>query len=263
LRESYVPPPATSPWDPYHLNSLSFAPGGDLLVSARNTSAAYWINAKSGRIVATLGGKHSTYVLGAGARFAWQHDVEQVGGQVTMFDDEAAPTEGKQSRGLLLRLNSTHRTATVLNEYVLPQPALAGSQGNFQRLPNGNVFVGWGQLPDFSEYTSAGKLLYLGRLPGPDESYRAYRSTWIGEPLTAPSLAVQGTNLYASWNGATQVAAWQALAGSSPSSLSAVGAPVGRAGFETQLGTGNSGPYYAVQALDAAGHVLSTSAVVK
>jgi hypothetical protein len=267
LRESYVAPPATSPWDPYHLNSLSFSSSGELIVSARDTSAAYWIDPKSGRVLATLGGKHSTFVLGAGARFAWQHDVEQQGGQVSMFDDEAAPVEGKQSRGLVLRLSWTRRTATVLDEYVLPQPALAGSQGNLERLPNGNFFVGWGQLPYFSEYTPTGKLLYLGRLPGPDESYRAYRSTWTGEPVIAPSLAVQGAGggaqLYASWNGATQVAAWQALAGPSPGSLGAVGAPVARQGFETPLATSSPGPYYAVQALDAVGRVLSTSAVVR
>jgi hypothetical protein len=266
LRESYVTPPATSPWDPYHLNSLTFSPSGDPIISARNTSAAYWVSRKTGQIFAILGGKRSTFKLGAGAHFAWQHAVEQQGDQVTVFDDEAAPVEGKQSRGLLLRLNWAHHTATVLQEFLLPQPALAGSQGNVQRLPNGNFFVGWGQLPYFSEYTSTGNLLYLGRLPGPDESYRAFRFPWIGEPLSAPSLTVQraggGADLYASWNGATQVAAWQPLAGSRPSSLAAVAAPVARQGFETLIAAGNSGPYYAVHALDSAGHVLGSSPVI-
>ena len=57
-------------------------------------------------------------------------------------------------------------------------------------LADGNVFVGWGQLPYFSEYTASGKLLYLGSLHAPDESYRTYRDPWVGLPLTKPSIAL-------------------------------------------------------------------------
>jgi Arylsulfotransferase (ASST) len=267
LRESYVPPPSTSPWDPYHINSLSFSSTGSLIISARNTSAAYWVHPYNGQIFAVLGGKHSTFKLGAGAHFAWQHDVEQQAGeQLSLFDDEAAPPEGKQSRGLWLRLNWEKHTATVLHEYLLPRPALAGSQGNLEHLSDGNVFVGWGQLPFLSEYTAAGSLQYIGKLPGPDESYRTYRSPWTGLPTTPPTAATQAaggdTNVYASWNGATQVATWQLLAGSSPSSLAKVGQPVARQGFETLIATNSPGPYYAVRALDSSDRVLSTSSAV-
>jgi hypothetical protein len=267
LRESYVTPPSTSPWDPYHLNSLNFSSTGSLIISARDTSAVYWVHPSNGRIFAALGGKHSTFTLGAGAHFNWQHDLEQQAGeQVSVFDDEAAPPEGKQSRGLWLRLNWEKHTATVLHEYLLPHPALAGSQGNLEHLANGNIFVGWGQLPYLSEYNPAGSLQYLARLPGPDESYRTYRSPWTGLPTTRPSVAARAvtgaTDVYASWNGATQVAAWQLLAGSSPSSLANVGEPIARQGFETLLAANSSGPYYEVKALDSSGRVLGTSAAV-
>ena len=71
----------------------------------------------------------------------------------------------------------------------------------------------------------------------------------------------QGT-VYASWNGATQVAAWRVLAGASPNGLKAV-AESPRSGFETaiQLSAAAAGGYLAVQALDAKGQVLGTSAV--
>jgi hypothetical protein len=265
LRDSYTPIPINhTPWDPYHLNSISFGPSGAPIISARNTWAAYWINRRSGRIFATLGGKHSTFRFLGGARFAWQHDVlQQLGEQVSLFDDEAVPAVGKQSRGLVLALNWAHHSASVVHEYVLPKPALAGSQGDFEPLPNGNVFVGWGQLPFFSEYSATGNLLYMGSLPGPDESYRDYRSQWTGTPSERPSaVAAAGkgvTAVYASWNGATGVAAWQLLAGASPSSLAVTGSPVARQGFETQLVTTNAGPYYGAQPLDAAGHVMGIS----
>jgi hypothetical protein len=271
LHESEVALPREGPWDPYHLNSISFTSAGNPIVSARDTSAVYWINRRSsvdnGRILATLGGEHSTFTLGPGADFAWQHDVlQQHGDEISLFDDEAVPAEAKQSRGLLLALNFAHHTATLVHEYLLPKPALTGSQGSVELLPDGNVFVGWGQLPLFSEYTAAGTLLYEGELPGADESYRASDASWIGLPTTKPALAVEGgterATLYASWNGATQVQSWRALAGPRPNALAATGSAVPRQGYETTLQTTDRGPYFAAQALSSSGHVLGTSPAV-
>ncbi len=260
-------------WNPYHLNSIFIEPSGNLVVSSRNTWAAYWIDRASpqsnGAVLATLGGKRSTFTLGRGARFAWQHDVRLQGAnEVSLFDDEAGPAVGKQSRGLLLSLDWTRHTASVVHEYLLPHPKLAESQGNFEMEPGGNVFIGWGQLPFFSEYTASGELLYEGYMPGPDESYRAFREPWVGLPETSPSLlAKRGahggpTALYVSWNGATQVSAWQLLAGASQSSLTPSGQPVARQGFQTAISTRSPGPYYQVRALDASGQALGASAVV-
>ena len=107
-----------------------------------------------------------------------------------MFADEATPPEANQSRGVIISLDWAKHTASLVHQYFLPHPALAGSQGSIQMLADGNVFVGWGQLPYFSEYTAAGKLLYLGSLHAPDESYRTYKDPWVGLPLTKPSIAL-------------------------------------------------------------------------
>ncbi len=268
LRQSYTPIPSSGPWDPYHFNSISFGPSGAPILSARNTWAAYWIDRKTSRVFATLGGKSSTFTFLGGARFAWQHDVQlEAGNEVSIFDDEAVPAVGKQSRGLVLALDWKHHTAAVAHEYLLPKAALTGSQGDVEPLANGNVFVGWGQLPYFSEYSATGSLLYLGNLPGPDESYREFRAPWVGIPSEGPSLAVRpatkGSDVYASWNGDTEAAAWQLLAGPRPTSLSAIGGQVPREGFETLLATTSTGPYYAAQALDGSGHVLATSGALR
>ena len=69
------------------------------------------------------------------------------------------------------------------------------------------------------------------------------------------------TVVYASWNGATGVSAWQVLAGSSRQTL----APVGqfpRAGFETEMTVPTKLRYIAVQALGRAGQVLRSSGAV-
>jgi hypothetical protein len=58
------------------------------------------------------------------------------------------------------------------------------------------------------------------------------------------------------------VASWKVLAGASPSALAPV-ASAAKSGFETTVKAPASGPYVQVQALDASGNVIGTSATVK
>ena len=72
--------------------------------------------------------------------------------------------------------------------------------------------------------------------PG-QQAYRALLTdTWVGTPYyPTSSAAVQGTGtVYASWNGATEVAEWEVLAGASTGDLQVV-ATHGRTGFETAI----------------------------
>jgi hypothetical protein len=140
------------------------------------------------------------------------------------------------------------------------------SQGNVQALANGNWFLGWGQEPYFSELGPDGTTLFDARFQGRTQSYRGFSFPWAGLPVHVPALsfAPSGTHagtVYASWNGATGVAAWRVLVGGSASSLKPLlTAP--KSGFETAIALpgGTIGPVLAVQALDGAGNVLGTSA---
>jgi Arylsulfotransferase (ASST) len=271
LHESYARVPGNAPWDPYHINSISLDGNGNVVVSARDTWAAYWVarvGKSIGSVFATLGGKHSSFNLGKEVRFSWQHDVSELPGQlVSVFADEATPPEAKQSRGVVIALDWAKHSASLAHEYFLPHPELTGSQGSVEVLHDGNVFVGWGQLPFFSEYSSSGKLLYLGTLHSADESYRTYRERWVGLPLAKPDITVvpgAATGLVdvgASWNGATDVTSWQFLQGSSPTTLAPLSTPVPTQGFESAIAAEVSkGAYYEVEALGKSGEVLSTSA---
>jgi hypothetical protein len=129
--------------------------------------------------------------------------------------------------------------------------------------------IGWGQAGYLSEVEPSGRLLFDAHLPSGWESYRAYVLPWNAQPTTPPSLALRrgsygGVVAYASWNGATGVAAWRVLRGTSPAALGPV-ASAPRNSFETTIalpGT-SGGPYVAVQALDAQGNVLATSKTVE
>ena len=124
------------PFDYFHVNSIALSPDGSLLLSARNTWAAYYVDARSGRIVWRLGGRSSTFREGPHAGTAWQHDPRVVGdGLISMFDNGAAPSVHGQSRGVVLRLNARPRTATLVRQLTHGPPLVAASQGNLQLLP--------------------------------------------------------------------------------------------------------------------------------
>jgi hypothetical protein len=139
--------------------------------------------------------------------------------------------------------------------------------GNAELLPHGNMFVGWGSEPYFSEYSKSGQLLLDGVFPEPDLSYRANQiQHWTGLPLYPPSGAARqrgkATTLYASWNGATRVTSWRVLAGRAPESLTAV-ATSPMSGFETAIPVGPGYGVFKLQALGAKGQVLGVSRVFR
>jgi Arylsulfotransferase (ASST) len=72
VADSYQPAPRNpdEPYDYFHINSVGLAPDGNLLISSRHTWTVYEVDRHTGRIIWRLGGKHSDFKLGPGARFA-------------------------------------------------------------------------------------------------------------------------------------------------------------------------------------------------
>jgi hypothetical protein len=68
--------------------------------------------------------------------------------------------------------------------------------------------------------------------------------------------------LYASWNGATEVATWRALAGPTPNRLQPLEA-VPQEGFETTITVHTTQPYIVMRAEDNSGRVLGTTKPVR
>jgi hypothetical protein len=270
LSDSYqrVSRSSDSQFDYFHINSLDPLPTGDLLISARNTWATYLVSETNGSVIWQLGGKRSTFKLGPGVSFAWQHDAQLLpDGSISLFDNDDSPAEASQSAALDIALNTSSYTATLLHRYTYPgKGILSPSQGDVQQLSNGDAFVGWGQAGEISEFSPTGHLTFDMQIAAPANSYRAYRYTWSAKPATQPALvpAVTGGKrvLYASWNGATDVARWRVLAGTSSTTLAVVGSyPL--TGFETAVPAPSPESYVRIQALSGTGAVLSSSSVVK
>jgi Arylsulfotransferase (ASST) len=268
VEDSYTPVPKSggSPFDYFHINSIEVDSDGNLLVSARNTWTVYKIDRRSGEVIWRLGGKKSSYTMGTGTNFEWQHDARrQPDGSITLFDDASSPQKEPRSRGMVLHLDESAHTASLVRQYT-NYGILTSSQGNLQLLPNGNAFIGWGAEPNYTEFDATGAIVFDARFLGDNQSYRAYRLPWTGRPTEAPAIAAERAasqvTVYASWNGATEVRRWQVLAGPDPQALTAAGSAP-RRGFETAVVAKLGAGYVAAQALDAAGTVLGTSRALK
>jgi hypothetical protein len=267
LSDSHQPVPTdpSTPYDYFHINSVNLDNDGNLLISARHTSTVYKIERKTGDVIWRLGGKESDFQLGPGVQFAWQHNALPEGpNTIRIFDNESNGTPVlPASRVIRVHLDLKAKTATLLSSIQHPDGLSSGSQGNAQLLPGGHTFVGWGQLGRFSEFDSSGNLLWDGALPAGYDSYRAYRSPWVGLPDTDPTAEAERSGgshvaVDAIWNGATEIERWVVLAGSHRWNLR----PVGSArwnGLDTTIDAHTRSPYVEVVALDGRGRPIGRS----
>lgn len=270
VEESLQPLPedAEEPWDYFHINSVEPDGDDDLLISARHTHAVYQISRSDGAVNWKLNGTDSDFEMGEGTAFEWQHDARrQADGTITILDNADGDMGKDRTRGIALRVDEEAGTAELIREDGRPEAILSPNMANYQTLDDGSTFVGWGGADGFTEFGPDGSVQLDGTLQDEMASYRAFRSPWVGTPLTDPAVAREpgeneGTIVYASWNGATEVTDWRVLAGPDHQGLAPVQeAP--RTGFETRIEVLTEEPHVAVEALDESGEVLGTSSTAQ
>lgn len=167
------------------------------------------------------------------------------------------------------------------------------SQGSISPQADGSWLVGWGARPWISEYSSSGPALTNGSgvtndttsIPGAVsgelewaaqfgvgdvESYRNLRANWTAYPSTNPDFVVVKSNqtnertAFISWNGATEVAAWEIHASNNTTGSDSVSVlNVTRSGFETSALLPNTSlPVLQARALSSNGTILGFSEFV-
>jgi len=268
--DSKNPAPGSSyPWDYAHVNSVDPGPRGSVLMSFRNTWSLDDVDIHSGGFRWRIGGVRSTFKLGPGTRFYWQHDaLFQPGGRISVFDNGSDPAEEKSSRGLLLAADPGMHEVRLVRQFVNPgRTLLASSQGDMRRLAGGNWLLGYGGLPDFTEFDAAGRVLLDGTLGHEVQSFTTELAPWSAHAPGVPSLALSraapgGVRAAISWNGATDVATWRVLGGHSPGRLARL-LDVPAAGFQTTATVPATSALLQAQALDRAGAVIGTSPAVR
>ncbi len=272
LSDSYIPVPTdpSKPWDYFHINAVNPDLDGNLLISGRGVSTIVKVDRHSGDVIWCLGGKESDFKLGPGVQFNGQHNaLPEAPNVIRIFDNGngGGPATGLPSRVIDVKLDTKAKTATLVASVQHSDGLIANSQGNAQRLPYGHLFVGWGSVGRFSEFDSGGSLLWDGQVPAGYDTYRAYRSPWVGEPTTDPTAEAEASGggnvaVNAIWNGATEVDRWLVLAGSHQWNLSPVGSAAWN-GLDTAIAVHTHSPYVEVVALDDHGHAVGRSQPVQ
>ena len=150
--------------DLMHTNAI--APDGDgVIVSFRHTDAIYRIDRRTGRIDWKLGGtrtSRSLTIVGdrfADSDFGGQHDVRLLpDGTVTLYDNGSS--RGRRPRALRFRIDTSTRTATLLEDHHDAIAKGSTAQGSARRLPDGHWAVSWGGTPVLSELTAGNRLVW-------------------------------------------------------------------------------------------------------
>lgn len=175
------------------------------------------------------------------------------------------------SRGLLLAVNERDMTVSIEKQYDHPftEDRFSPRRGNYQLLPNGNVFMGWSEQGCQSEHAPDGTLLqeaifavkWLG-------TYRQYKFPFVGLPNTPPDIHSEAvgndkgdanTIVHVSWNGATEVRTWNLYKTTRKGEPEVLLTSVDKGGFETKLEHNGLASYVVVKGLDKNGDVLGTS----
>ena len=193
--------------------------------------------------------------------------------RISIFDNHAMPDDMNvtQSRGLLIEIDLTTNTTSIIQEYSSP-----GGEDNLLTLAEGstqvlhdetfttstNVLVGYGTVPVFVEYTQDGEALrvvHYGNSPNASD-YRIFKKAWVGKPRTFPDAAIQNNTVFVSWNGATEVKEWSLMQGDRIGIWSNV-TNVARTGFETSIGLADK-KFIQVAGLDSSGQVLGKTTIL-
>ncbi|CAI7608017.1 unnamed protein product [Penicillium glandicola] len=210
-------------WDYFHINSLDKNEEGDYLLSSRHTSTIFKINGTDGSIIWRLGGKYPSFsqignwTFGFQHHARWQPQLSQPGTEVISFFDNSGDgtiTYNDVSRALVVQINHTDNTATVLRKATAPYDLQVQSQGNAQLLSDERIFVNWGSEGAFTEFGADNEILYHAFIQTGSVSYRGFLANWTGTPKESPALVAQRTasnivELYVSWNGDTETSAWR------------------------------------------------------
>lgn len=177
------------------------------------------------------------------------------------------------SRGLRLVLDTSAMTAEVELQIDHPDGPdnYAPRRGNYQVLPNANIFMDWSEKSIQSEHAPDGRILMEARLKAEWlGTYRSYKYPFVGTPADPPDVVSVAetrdhavTLVYVSWNGATEVKWWNTYSTSAAGKKRQLIGTTGRTGFETEIAYASFAKHVVVEALDGEFNVLGESKVVK
>ncbi|KAJ5366474.1 hypothetical protein N7541_000415 [Penicillium brevicompactum] len=253
---------SSTPYGYFHINSVEKFNDGSFLISSRYYCSLFKIS-KDGSVDWTLQGQTGGDFDLKGVQWAYQHDARihkehEDGFVLSIFDNANSDVVNgtHHTEGMFMNVNLAKNEVSSLRALHDPSDEIyALSQGNTQLLPGGHAMMGYGSNPKIKEYNANGTCVMTAQFgeDGVIASYRAYRSPWVGIPTTAPDVfscvdkSQNKTNVFMSWNGATEHKQWKIFGGTNHTDLSPVS--VARStGFETSVSVQAGLKYVRVEA---------------
>lgn len=315
---------AESPWDValwqhktkaqtldwFHINSVEKDHLGNYLISARHTCTVYYISGLDGSIIWRLGGPKNDFkdLSGGNAtNFIGQHHARWLDSSLTklsLFDDRGGHVfhdPDPVSRGIILELDQEKREVSLLHSYKATREINSIRKGSMQVLTDsptpGNVMLGYGDEPSWTEYSPNGTILLdvsfgpIGLDRYSVDNYRSLKVNWTGLPYWGPKIApgpkphyvfeevyeeifsvqlrdaagrpLPNDTAYFSWNGATEIKSWIVLASNKTADMTIADywGTTPKTGFEDSAYVGGS-RYVTAFAIDKAGSVLGATDIM-
>jgi Arylsulfotransferase (ASST)/Kre9/KNH-like N-terminal Ig-like domain len=200
----------------FHVNCVFEDTDENIIFSSfSNPQCVMKISRQTGKVMWTLGGPHNDFTFVGitpeeGTNGFGSHGINRLPNGHVLFYKNSTFGPGATSTVQEYALDETNKVATYIWSYT-PSPAVpAPSQGDAQRLPNGNTFIGWGGtfgpgLPACTEVSGTNVVFQMGFTNARTTSYRAFRfpfpsssqavSDYVDNLATGDSYTFNGTGV--------------------------------------------------------------------
>lgn len=259
-------------WVDYvHTNSLSYTNNGNILMSGRNTSTIYKIDADTGEIIWRFGGENSDFTFDDDSEMpSYQHDASMLSDGTLAVFDNGNSRDPQYSRGSVWEIDQEAMTADLVEDLQPEEQTFASFTGSNQQTGNGDMLVNYGDTGQMMEFRN-GEVVFTASLPEGYFSYKTESSDWVGTPASRPDVAWTDAeddgsrDLYMSWNGSTEVAKWRIEVRTDDGRHYTRVATVKKTGFETEaeVTVPENADVFRVTALDQRGRSLGSRTLVE
>ena len=266
--------------DYVHGNAISIDWDGNYLLSARHLDEIFKVDRRTGDMMWIMGGKNNQFTftnvdISTTLPFSFQHDVRRIpNGNITFFDNRNNLTP-LYSSAVEYKVNEDLKTVTQVWEFQSFIPnTYSIAMGNVQRLEDGNSVIGWGlssnvpvsKMPDMTEVTADGSVVFDLKFDPTSFSYRTFRFDWHGYPTWPPVTAYSSQpgqiTVGTSWNGATEVDHYDLYFAHQLNDMPQLYNTKTKTGFETQWTISDDIAnycYFYTEAYDKNNQLLNTS----
>jgi hypothetical protein len=172
--------------DYVHGNAIEIDTDGNLIISCRHLDELTKIDINTGAIIWRMGGKNNEFTfVNDPIRFSHQHAIRHIAnGNYTIFDNGNFHTP-HFSRAVEYTIDQENKIATLVWQYRHTPDIYGLAMGYTQRLESGNTLISWGLTnPTITEVTPTGTVALEMTLPAGIYTYRAFRGSWNGEPVS-------------------------------------------------------------------------------